>query len=59
MSEDRRVKCAHCGAVLGVYEPIVVGEGPHARETSIAAEPELRTSRTPLYHAACSPAAAG
>jgi hypothetical protein len=55
MSENRLVRCAHCGEVLGVYEPIVVREGRGVRETSIAAEPELRASPASLYHARCMP----
>ena len=58
MSEERRLRCAGCGEVLGVYEPIVVRDGAGLRETSIAAEPELRSSETALYHARCSPGGA-
>jgi hypothetical protein len=53
MSEDRHVRCAHCGEVLGVYEPIVVAEGGGRRETSIAAEPDLPASGAALYHPHC------
>jgi len=59
MSEDRRLRCAHCGEVLGVYEPIVVRDGRGARETSIAAEPELGASAADLYHARCRPSGGG
>jgi hypothetical protein len=43
--------CAHCGDVIGVYEPAVVIEDDEPRETSRANEPELE--RTSLYHADC------
>lgn len=58
MSDDRPLRCAHCGEVLGVYEPIAVRDGHGVRETSIAAEPELRSSQSSLYHARCMPAGA-
>jgi hypothetical protein len=55
MSEDRRLRCAHCGELLGVYEPIVVRDGRGSRETSIAAEPGLQASPADVYHARCLP----
>jgi len=57
MSEDSRRRCAHCGEVLGVYEPIVARDARGTRETSIAAEPDLQASPADLYHARCLPSA--
>jgi hypothetical protein len=58
MSAGRRaggcpVRCETCGDVIGVYEPIVLLEPPGRRETSLAAEPELRDSALVCHHRAC------
>jgi hypothetical protein len=47
------VRCQTCGDVIGVYEPIVLVEPPGRRETSLAAEPELRDSAPACHHRAC------
>jgi hypothetical protein len=47
------VRCQTCGDVIGVYEPVVVLEPPGRRETSLAAEPELRDSAPVCHHRAC------
>ena len=48
-----RPVCAHCGDVIGVYEPMVV-VGPQVLvETSLAAEPALADTAGQPYHAAC------
>jgi hypothetical protein len=47
------VRCQTCGDVIGVYEPIVLGEPPRRRETSLAAEPGLRDSAPVCHHRAC------
>ena len=47
------VRCQTCGDVVGVYEPIVFLEPGGRRETSIAAEPELRGSAPVCHHRAC------
>lgn len=48
-----RLVCAHCGDVIGVYEPMVmVGPQPPV-ETSMAAEPALAETAGQPYHAAC------
>jgi hypothetical protein len=47
-------RCAHCGAVIGVYEPATRVVGSVAFTTSRAADPSLTTSSTgQLYHAPC------
>lgn len=42
--------CRRCGEVIGVYEPLVVGESPYARVTSRAAEPALSASGSYSHH---------
>jgi hypothetical protein len=49
----RRPRCGHCGGIIGVYEPLLVGTGAGARETSLAAEPELSAFEAHLLHRAC------
>lgn len=46
--------CAECGAVIGVYEPIVarLGDGTVV-QTSLAAEPELERGEWSRYHREC------
>jgi hypothetical protein len=45
--------CAHCGEVIGVYEPLVALASGRARETSVAAEALLADGRADYYHSAC------
>jgi hypothetical protein len=47
------VRCQTCGDILGVYEPIVLVEPWGQRQTSLAAEPELRDSAPVCLHRAC------
>ena len=48
-----RLRCQHCGEVIGVYEPLVtVGQGGW-RVTSVAAEPNLDLAGAECFHAAC------
>ena len=48
-----RWHCAHCGDVIGIYEPVVViMEGEH-RLTSRAAEPDLPYIRGAHFHREC------
>jgi hypothetical protein len=50
---DQRLRCARCGDVIGVYEPLVV-IAPHGpRQASCAAEPELVRAREEVFHRAC------
>lgn len=51
MSE--RLYCAHCGDVIGVYEPLVALADGRARETSVAAETLSADSAAACYHRAC------
>lgn len=48
---DRRRRCARCGEIVGVYEPIVLLEGEFSEVTSIAAGAELGAGA--VYHLAC------
>jgi len=53
-SMDQVPRCARCGDVIGVYEPVVVvedGGAPH--RSSYAAEPELARAHGKRYHRAC------
>jgi hypothetical protein len=45
--------CAHCGEVIGVYEPLVALAAGRARETSVAAEALPADSHADHYHRAC------
>jgi hypothetical protein len=59
-SNEGDLRCAGCGDVIGVYEPIVhLGNGSTS-ETSRAAEPSLSASSPSLvYHAHCYAQASG
>lgn len=46
-------RCAACGEIIGVYEPIVHVAGRLVRETSRAAEPDACVCGGVCYHAAC------
>ena len=51
---DELPRCAYCGGVIGVYEPIVRVLDGAASTTSRGAEPSLTTdSPGLLYHAVC------
>jgi hypothetical protein len=50
---DRPPRCAACGDVIGVYEPVVHVAGRLVRETSRAAEPDACLAGAVCYHAAC------
>jgi hypothetical protein len=53
--EAAPLRCAGCGGVIGVYEPIVHVVGGIANKTSRAAEPALRHAEPgSLFHLACS-----
>jgi peptide subunit release factor RF-3 len=47
------LRCAHCGDVIGVYEPIVVRSGDSVRETSRAGEPGLPVPAGEHFHRDC------
>jgi hypothetical protein len=50
---DAMLRCAHCGDVIGVYEPLVVVGEHGERRTSRAAEPRLSRERGRFYHLDC------
>ena len=57
---DQFPRCAHCGGVIGVYEPIIRVIGGAASTTSQAAAPNLTAaSDGELYHAVCHELARG
>jgi hypothetical protein len=45
--------CWHCGDRIGVYEPTIVVSNDKARQTSVAAEPDLPSATGALYHRSC------
>jgi hypothetical protein len=45
--------CAHCGDVIGVYEPLILTRDGQVRETSLAAERDLPLARATHFHRAC------
>jgi hypothetical protein len=48
------LRCASCGGVIGVYEPLVHVVDGIAHKTSRAADPQLsRTQAATCYHVAC------
>lgn len=48
------LRCASCGGVIGVYEPLVQVVDGIARKTSRAADPHLaRAQADACYHLAC------
>jgi hypothetical protein len=49
MGTDGRIRCTHCGDVIGVYEPLVVVADDEARRTSLAAEPDAATNPDATY----------
>jgi hypothetical protein len=50
---DHSSRCARCGEVIGVYEPLIVVEGARPRHSSLAAEPALAGAPGELYHQGC------
>jgi hypothetical protein len=53
----RALRCAGCGEVIGVYEPLVHVVDGIAHRTSRAADPQLAaTQPDACYHLACSEA---
>jgi hypothetical protein len=49
----QRVRCEHCGEVIGVYERMAVATDDEVRETSRAAEPNPPLESAAPYHWAC------
>jgi hypothetical protein len=54
-----RLRCRHCGDVIGAYEPTVVQAPQGPRHTSVAAEPELHRTDEACFHRDCFTEAAG
>ncbi|HXW58123.1 MAG TPA: hypothetical protein VEJ23_01465 [Solirubrobacteraceae bacterium] len=46
-----KIRCRHCGDVIGVYEPMIALVGGEAVRTSIAAD--ARTGAEDCFHDAC------
>jgi hypothetical protein len=47
------LRCAHCGDVIGVYEPLVIVDQAGMRLSSRAAEPGLVGDLAEHYHRSC------
>ena len=47
---DERLRCAICGDVIGVYEPMMVLDGSELRQTSWLNEPTLSTEHVIMHH---------
>jgi hypothetical protein len=58
LTVDEPVLCVRCGLVIGAYEPLVVFEDGHARETSLAAEEGLPIAGAEHFHEGCAPGSA-
>ena len=52
-SAGRPMRCHGCGDVIGYYEPLVLLESSGPRETSGAAEPEIRAAPGVRFHRGC------
>lgn len=50
----RPPRCDHCGEVIGVYDPLVLVSAGEAKETTLAADPDLSASEEDTwYHSSC------
>jgi hypothetical protein len=56
-NHEEPLRCARCGDVIGIYEPLVLVEGLGQRLTSRAAEPEVMHTPGDFFHGACHTAA--
>lgn len=52
---NEALRCAHCGDVIGVYEPLIAIVDGCPREISRAAERELAEAASSCFHGACYP----
>jgi hypothetical protein len=52
-SIEDKLRCAHCGDVIGTYEPMVALVDGRARDTSKAAETGNEECLQNCYHQAC------
>jgi hypothetical protein len=48
-----KLRCCHCGDVIGVYEPLVEILDGRVHETSRALEPNAAGQAGDCYHRAC------
>ena len=48
-----RLLCSFCGDVIGIYEPLILVSGADARQTSLAAEPDIQADDVNTYHRSC------
>ena len=46
-------RCGACRDVIGVYEPLVYVSDGLARQTSLAAEPQIERAGAGCYHLGC------
>jgi hypothetical protein len=46
-------RCAHCGEVIGVYEPLVALVDGRASESSLVAEPACDRDADACFHREC------
>jgi hypothetical protein len=53
VSVEEAARCAHCGDVIGVYEPLVTLVEGRAHETSLAAEASCAERDVERFHRAC------
>ncbi len=53
VSASNPLTCAHCGDVIGVYEPLILTGDGEIRETSVAAEGDVLLARGAHYHRGC------
>lgn len=47
------LRCAQCGDVIGVYEPVILVSNGFPRATSLASDPAVSRARGEPYHRAC------
>jgi hypothetical protein len=52
-SPGKAMRCRACGDVIGYYEPLVLLESTGTRDTSVAAEPEIRVASGQRFHRGC------
>jgi hypothetical protein len=47
------LRCAQCGDVIGVYEPLILVTNGSPRATSLASDPAVSRAPGEPYHRAC------
>ena len=53
VSTSNPLTCAHCGDVIGVYEPLILTGDGEIHETSLAAQRDVALARGAHYHRGC------